>query len=458
MTPAPLAAALFALTLAACGGPSAEGPAPAAEAVPTGDGTTPAWAADDVIYEVNVRQYSPEGTFAAVTADLDRLDRMGVDILWLMPIHPVGEKNRKGGLGSYYSVRDYQGINPEFGSADDLRALVEGAHDRGMHVILDWVANHTAWDHPWMEAHPEWYTRDSVSGEVIPPVADWSDVADLDYDAPGLRAAMIDALEYWVRDFGLDGYRCDVAGFVPYDFWDSARVALDAIKPVFLLAEWEDPAIHSAFDMTYGWDFHHRMNEVAKGAMPLDSLDAYFAREGERFAPADYRMHFTSNHDENSWNGTVFERMGDGARAFAVLSFTVPGMPLVYSGQEAPMRERLSFFEKDTIRWDDYAWQDFYATLCALKEDVPALHAGAAGGPLRRLASGADDRLYAFARGADSEVLVLLNLSGEPVETTLAEVPPHPAYAEAFTGAKVAAAELARVSLEPWGYRVYSRP
>lgn len=420
----------------------------------TGDGSAPKWSQDDVIYEVNVRQYSPEGTFAAVTADLDRIERLGVDILWLMPIHPVGEKNRKGGLGSYYAVQDYKGINPEFGDEADLQALVDGAHRRGMHVILDWVANHSAWDNAWTTEHPDWYTRDSL-GQMQAPVADWSDVADLNYDAPGLRNAMADALAYWVREFDLDGYRCDVAGMVPYSFWDSVRTVLDQIKPVFMLAEWEDPAIHSAFDMTYAWDLHHRMNEVAKGAWPVDSIRSYYEGKGARFADEDYQMVFTSNHDENSWNGTVFERMGDAHKPMAVLSFTVPGMPLIYSGQEAPMRKRLSFFEKDSIDWNGHAYQDFYATLCSLKEEQEVLWNGAAGGPVKWLATDAKNRVLVFARGANDEVLVALNFGSNAVEDIAIEAPAGHAYAELFSGTKASGPQLASLDLEPYGYAVW---
>jgi glycosidase len=453
-----LMAGLSSISMLSCSSSSVETPAASQTASPVGDGTAPEWSKDDVIYEVNVRQYSPEGTFAAVTEDLERLDELGVDILWLMPIHPVGVEKRKGGLGSYYAVQDYKGINPEFGGEADLRALIEGAHERGMHVILDWVANHSSWDNAWISEHPDWYTKDSL-GQMQAPVADWSDVADLNYDHPGLRNAMVDALEYWVREFDLDGYRCDVAGMVPYDFWDSVRTELDQIKPVFMLAEWDDPAIHTAFDMTYTWDLHHRMNEIAKGNMPADSIRAYYEGAGSQFSDEDYRMLFTSNHDENSWNGTVFERMGDAHQAMAVAAFTLPGMPLIYSGQEAPMRERLAFFDKDTIQWDGYAYGAFYAELCALKEEQSALWNGIHGGPVRWLHAGDEEHasILVFARGENDEVLVALNFGAEAAEVTLAQ-PAGRVYEERFSGQKSSGEALASLRLEPYAYQVWVQP
>lgn len=451
-----LTAVLGTSALASCAADGGEGHSPggATQVQEQGDGTAPEWSKDDVIYEVNVRQYSPEGTFAAVTADLNRIQNLGVDILWLMPIHPVGVEKRKGGMGSYYAVKDYKGINPELGTEADFRALIAGAHKRGMHVILDWVANHSAWDNAWITEHPDWYTTDSL-GNMQAPVADWSDVADLNYDNPELRAAMIDALEFWVRDYDVDGYRCDVAGMVPYDFWDSTRVALDRIKPVFMLAEWDDPTIHSAFDMTYTWDLHHRMNEIAKGHMPADSLRAYYQGAGARFADQDYRMLFTSNHDENSWNGTVFERMGEAHKAMAVASFTLPGMPLIYSGQEAPMRKRLAFFEKDTIAWNGYAYRDFYASLCRLKADEQALWNGQYGGPVRWMPEAtASEEALAFARGANDEIVVALNFGGEDRELALGPVKGR-VYEELFSGQKASGEDLQSRSLQGFGYEVW---
>lgn len=272
---------------------------------------------------------------------------LGVDILWFMPIHPIGELNRKGSLGSYYSVRDYKAVNPEFGTMEDFKNLVNKAHELGFKVILDWVANHTSFDHQWATDHPEWYTRDE-KGNIVSPF-DWTDVADLKYDNnPALWDAMIDALKFWVVEANIDGYRCDVAGMVPVAFWEKARTELDAVKPVFMLAEDEGQRdlMKKAFDANYGWEFHHIMNNIAKGEKNAADVWAYFAKEDTLFAPTSFRMMMTSNHDENSWNGTEFERMGDGAKAFAVMAYTIPGFPMMYNGQEVALNKRLLFFEK----------------------------------------------------------------------------------------------------------------
>jgi glycosidase len=334
----------------------------------------PQWAAQATIYEVNIRQYTPEGTINAFREHLGRLDSMGVKILWIMPVQPIGKKNRKGPLGSYYSIQDYTSVNPEFGTITDFKALVKEAHERGMHVILDWVANHTAYDHPWTRQHPDWYTRDST-GAIVSPVADWSDVADLNYQKPGLRKAMRDAMRFWVEKAGVDGFRCDVAMMVPMDFWVKTRRSLDSLKDVFLLAEAEGPAFYQAFDMTYGWELHHLMNETAQGESSPARLMDYILHSDSAHGPADLRMYFTTNHDENSWNGTVFERLGANHRNFFVLAATLPhGMPLVYSGQEAGLDKRLRFFDKDTIPWGqrDSLYQ-FYHDLLHLKRSHPAL-------------------------------------------------------------------------------------
>ncbi|MFO7723570.1 MAG: alpha-amylase family glycosyl hydrolase [Bacteroidales bacterium] len=272
------------------------------------------WSKDAVIYEVNIRQYTEEGTFNAFLPHIPRLKEMGVDILWLMPVHPVGVLNRKGSLGSYYAVRDYRGVNPEFGTMDDLKNLVQQAHALGMKVILDWVANHTAWDHVWTETNPEYFEKDKKGGFISP--YDWTDVIALDYSNDAMRDSMIEALKFWVRVADVDGYRCDVAGMVPTDFWDDARKALEEIKPVFMLAEDEDnpDLLREAFDMNYTWKVHHLMTRIVKGESPASEFWTHFAWNDSVFNPGVYRMNFITNHDENSWNGTEFERMGDGVR------------------------------------------------------------------------------------------------------------------------------------------------
>ncbi|MEZ4908436.1 MAG: alpha-amylase family glycosyl hydrolase [Saprospiraceae bacterium] len=313
--------------------------------------TPPDWSKNATIYEVNLRQYTKEGTINAFIPNLQRLKDLGIDILWIMPPYPIGEKNRKGVLGSPYSISDYTEINPDLGTKQDFKNLVEEAHKLGLKVILDWVGNHTAFDHKWTVSHPDWYTKDSLGNITYPPTTDWTDVADLNYDNPDMRKEMIKDMEYWVKDFDIDGYRCDVAGFVPNDFWSAATDSLNKVKPnLFMLAEWDDPSLHySGFNMTYGWELHHILNEIAKGKMEPIMLDSFQMKDSERYPKEAYRMNFTTNHDENSWNGTVYERMGKAADAMTVLAFTWQGMPLVYSGQEAGLNKRLSFFDKDEI-------------------------------------------------------------------------------------------------------------
>lgn len=377
----------------------------------------PEWSKNANIYEVNIRQYSPEGTFNAFKEDLPRLKDMGVNILWLMPIHPIGELNRKGTLGSYYAVKDYKGINPEFGTEEDFRALVNEAHELGFKVIIDWVANHTAWDHPWTE-NKDWYTLTDEGG-FQPPVDDWSDVIDLNYDNSDMRAAMIDALEYWVREFNIDGYRCDVAGMVPTDFWVDVRKALDEIKPVFMLAEDGEPELlYKAFDMNYAWEYAHIIREIAKGEQTFNDLNDLFERDAERFPFNGYRMYFTSNHDENSWNGTDPGMYGDNFENFAVLSATVAGMPLIYNGQESILDKQLKFFEKDEIEWKNYEYQDFYKMLLSLNTDNEALWNGDHGAPMKLIES--PEGTYAFSRMKGSnKIMVAINNNSEATTITL---------------------------------------
>lgn len=419
----------------------------------------PEWSKDATMYELNVRQFSEEGTFEAIYDDLPRLKQMGVDVIWLMPIHPIGEKNRKGTLGSYYAVQDYKGINPHFGDEKSFKKLVDLTHEHGMKLIIDWVANHSAPDNVWVEqGHMDWYNLDSA-GNLQPTIGtDWWDVADLNYDSPGMRNAMIDAMEYWVREFDIDGYRCDVASWVPTDFWNDARAKLDEIKPVFMLAEAEDPGLHeNAFDMTYGWEFHHVMNEVAKGNRNADSIVDYFHREANRFSSSAYRLHFTSNHDENSWNGTEFERMGDGAMAFAVLAATVHGMPLIYNGQETSLKKRLEFFEKDAIQWTDMDKADFYTSLFNFKEANPALWNGDFGAYPEFLETNNPDVLAFVRKKGPNAVLVIINLSGEESKVKVDLKNCLGQYSELFTGTDITISKKkGKYKLKPWEYRVYS--
>jgi glycosidase len=422
----------------------------------TSEAHFPEWSADASIYEVNVRQYTPEGTFAAFAEHLPRLQELGVKILWFMPIHPISEKNRKGTLGSYYAVQDYKKVNPEFGTFEDFKALVEKAHSMGFKVILDWVANHTGWDGPWIENNPEWFTKDSL-GQIVSPVEDWSDVADLNYDVPEMRTAMIDALKFWVSEANIDGYRCDVAGMVPTNFWEDARAALDSIKPVFMLAEDESESelLVKAFNANYGWSFHHIMNQVAKGEAGVPEIEAYFEKADTTYAVGSFAMHFTSNHDENSWNGTEYERMGDAVKTMAVLSFTVPGMPLIYTGQEAGLNKRLAFFDKDQVDWSNLEMQAFYQKLVQLKKDNTALWNGSAGGYLHFLRIAEKNGVVAFTRQKDdNKIIVVMNLSAEPKENEVLCCSYSGEVVDYFSGEIINCDEKKKLALNPWGYKV----
>jgi glycosidase len=378
-----------------------------------------AWSRQAAIYELNLRQFSADGTLKAAMAELPRLKALGVDIVWLMPLQPIGAKNRKGTLGSYYSIRDYTAVNPEFGTLADARAFVQAAHAQGLKVILDWVANHTAFDHPWTREHKDWYKLDA-HGEIFPVTFNagqpneehWSDVTALNYDTPALRDAMIAAMQFWVRETDLDGFRCDVASLVPTPFWERARRELDAVKPMFMLAESDAVDLHrSAFDMTYSWDLARLFHEIGKGKAGAAELRDWAQKEPHGFPPSAYRMRFTTNHDFNSWNGTDAELYGDHYLPLAVLTFTLPGMPLIYNGQESRLTRRLEFFEKDPIAWKTYELRTFYAKLLALKHTHPALAAGQYGGALTLLDVG-NDRLFAFRRTlADDSVTVVVNLT-----------------------------------------------
>ncbi|HNJ90009.1 MAG TPA: alpha-amylase family glycosyl hydrolase [Chitinophagales bacterium] len=414
----------------------------------------PEWSKDKVIYEVNIRQYTPEGTFNAFTAQLPRLKQMGVGVLWLMPVQPIGELNRKGSLGSYYSISNYVTTNPEFGTLKDFKKLVDEAHKLGMYVILDWVGNHTAWDHPWITDHPEYYTTDK-NGKIQPPVADWTDVADLNYDNMQLRKAMIHDMAFWVKETNIDGFRCDVAMMIPDAFWQYAFNEMREIKPeLFMLCEAEGPQfVKDGFNMVYGWERHHAMNQIAKGKGTVDHLDSLVQKDIASYAPISYYMNFTSNHDENSWNGTEFERMGDGARAFAVLSATLPGMLLIYSGQEVGLDRRLKFFDKDSINWvDDKQFTPFYTKLINIKTQNQALWNGNYGGSYRRVAC-ENSGTYIFAREKDgNKVLVVANLTAEISNIVFANEAGK--YIDAMSGKKEKVKATEKMTLKPWEVKV----
>lgn len=415
------------------------------------------WTRNMVLYEINVRQFSQEGTFAGVDKALPQLKELGVNVLWFMPIYPIGVLNRKGELGSYYSIKDYKGVNPEFGTVDDLKALVAKAHDMGFHVILDWVGNHSAWDNQLAADFPEWYEKDSV-GKFISPF-DWTDVIQFDYTAQPLWDYMIGAMKFWVADVGFDGFRCDFPGLVPEEFWFRATTELNAIRPVLMLAEDEEHSylLERAFDMNYAWAHHHLMNAVASGQRKPASLDSMMQYELKRYAPDSYRLRFLTNHDENSWNGTIDEKLGDAQKAFAAYLFTVPGVPLLYNGQEADLDKRLKFFERDPIDWKESELRPFYTKLVHLRTSHPALRHGVEGGSFVTLKTN-QKNVYAYKRVKDdSEVLTILNLGIKPVTVMLMDGETSGIYKDLFADAEVEIAQGKKMQLEPWGYMVLAR-
>lgn len=431
----------------------------------------PEWTRNAVIYEVNLRQYTDSGNITSFARELPRLKELGVDILWFMPIHPISEVNRKGELGSYYAVKDYKAFNPEFGTIEQFKAVVDEAHKLGMKVILDWVPNHTGCDNAWVAEHPEWYSKND-KGEMYGPF-DWTDVYELNYDNREMRAAMVDALAFWLKEIDVDGFRCDVAMEVPTDFWDETRPQLDSVKSdIFMLAEASVPALSKhAFDMCYNWPMKDLFSEIAatagqytfkkegepmrtfaiKHAVAIDSL---LADQVAEYSKDSYMMNMITNHDLNSWEGTEFERLGNLTDAFAVLSYTLPGMPLIYTGQETGLNRAFEFFKKDKApTWEprnDYF--AFYQTLNNLKHENNALQAGEKGGKIERYPTTSDD-LYIFSRTADGEtVLVFTNLGN--AETAIEYVDATPqvdAKYNIFTGAT----EEYPTSLKPGEYRVY---
>jgi glycosidase len=422
--------------------------------------THPEWSKNATIYQINTRQFTDEGTFRAAEAHLPRLKELGAVILWLMPVQTIGEKNRKGTLGSPYAVKDYYAVEPDLGTLDDLKHFVRAAHAHGLYVILDWVANHTAWDCNLVTEHPEWYARDWKGDYRPTPWWDWVDIIDLDYDKPELRQYMTAAMKYWVSEVDIDGYRCDVAGFVPTDFWDTVRAELDTIKPVFMLAEWEARDLHAAaFDMTYAWSWNETMHRIAMGKGDLEQLRVYYAWNEKAF-PADImRMMFVSNHDKNSWEGTEFEQFGDALDAAIVLSVVGDGMPLIYSGQEAGNDKRLEFFERDPITWREHPQGELYRRLFALKRTNTALWNAHWGARMIAVPNTAGEGIFSFVRRNDQDkVFAIFNLSPDEHSVSFRESLCHGDYVDFFSGEKVPVKEFTTMRLAPWSYRLLLVP
>lgn len=429
-----------------------------------------------VIYEANIRQYSPAGTFDAFTQDIPQLKELGVKIIWLMPVYPISVKNRKatgGGfaadiedeeerkkmLGSYYAIADYSAVNPEFGSLEDFQELVDTAHENGMYVILDWVANHTGWDHPWIEDNPEYYTQNE-SGEIIDPLNPstgeswgWTDTADLNYDNKDLWKAMTAEMRYWVEQHDIDGFRADVAGEVPTEFWEQAIQEIEGVRPLFMLAESEDKDLfHNAFDMGYNWEGHHIMNEMAKGNLGVKEWDEYMQKIDSLYEEDDVLMNFVTNHDENSWSGTIKERMGDASETFLALTYAIPGMPLIYSGQEYDMNHRLKFFEKDTIPKTKGEVWPVMVKLGELKQQSAALHGGKNAAAYNRIKTSANDKVLAFERQKEGESLYYIaNMTASPIGFTL---PLAGSYEDYMKGVQLEIKEDQQIKFAPWEYKI----
>ena len=369
--------------------------------------TTIDWANGSNIYEVNIRQYTPEGTFAAFAKHLPRLRDMGVEILWFMPITPISLKEQLGTLGSYYACSSYTDINPEFGMLSDFKLLVNEAHGLGFKLIIDWVANHTGWDHEWTTTHADFYRKDTAGN--FTEKNGWQDVIDLDYTNYHMRQAMIAAMQFWVTNFNIDGFRCDMAHLVPLDFWLEARQKCDAIKPLFWLAECEEVAYHDVYDVSYAWAFMHASENFAKRTAELNSIYNVL-HDYSQYPNNGKKLFFTTNHDENSWNGTEYEKYGNAAKAFAVFTCTWGrGLPLIYSGQENPNFRRLKFFDKDVIDWQPQPQlHQFYKTLLSLHKTNAV-----ASGETFNLPTN-NKYVMAFLRKKEAEVvLVILNFSNE---------------------------------------------
>jgi len=434
-----------------------------------------------VIYEVNIRQYSPEGSFNAFTKDIPQLKELGVKIIWVMPIFPISQTKRKatGGdnskfasdmpkeeqhkyLGSYYAVSDFKKVNPEFGTIEDFRNLVQTAHENGIYVILDWVPNHTGWDHVWIKEHPEFYTK-NAKGEIIDPINPetgktwgWTDVADLNYDNQNLRKEMTADMLHWIKNENIDGFRCDVAGNVPLDFWKQAIPQLRKEKNIFMLAEAWEPALlkDNLFDMAYGWDGHHTLNKIAQGKETVKNFDAYIEKINKDYEANDILMNFVDNHDENSWNGTIKSRLGAAEEAMTALTYFMPGMPLIYSGNEYGLEHSLKFFEKDSIPKTKGKQWELRAKLGKIKNEMSALNGGKNKAAYKKITA-SNENVLAFERTKNGKkVIYLANLSAQAVEVS---IPVTGQYKDLMTGKPMSLNATQIYSMLPWQYYILTK-
>ena len=417
------------------------------------------WIQNTNVYEVNLRQYSQAGTIQAFQAELPRLKDMGVHTLWFMPITPIAQKNRKGTLGSYYACSDYMAVAEEFGTLEDFKRFVKKAHDMGFKVIIDWVANHTGWDHRWTTEHPDFYKRDPHTGD-FKIASGMDDIIELDFSNPALRAAMIEAMRFWITSCDIDGFRCDLAFWVQLDFWLEARASLEKTKVLFWLAESdpiENPTYFEAFDACYTWQWMRKMEDYYHRHPDMTGLIHLLRQYDQIGGPEAIRLWFTTNHDENSWNGTEYEKYGAAAKALAVFTCTWNGMPLVYSGQELPNHKRLEFFEKDVIGWHGrYELHGFYKALLELHFNHPALRTADNAVTTYLIETSHTAQVLAYMRrNVESEVLVLLNLSSESVECAIRDERIGGEFVELFKEQTEDFDEPLVLELAPWDYRVY---
>ena len=416
----------------------------------------PDWLKDATIYQINTRQFTEQGSLNAAKEQLPRLKTLGVDIIWLMPIHPIGEQNRKGLLGSPYSIQDYFGVSPELGSFNDLKAFVDAAHAQGMYVILDWVANHTAWDNPMLREHPDWYMKDHAGNLTSTPWFDWEDIIDLDYSNTELRKYMSSAMQFWVKEAGIDGYRCDAAGLVPLQFWQDVRQELEAIKPVFMLAEWEGRDFHyQAFDATYAWSWWRAVHDIAQGKTGLGKLYEYYSWNTGYYPEQAIRLNYVSNHDANAWEATQFEAFGDALEAVIALSVVGEGIPMIYNGQEAGNQKRLKFFERDPIQWQSHSVGDLYQQLFAIKKTNSALFNGKWGAPMVQVKNDKNDHVLSFIRAkGDNKVLAMFNLSDDEQTVELQSDYAQGKYIDALNQKAITINKQQTLTLAAWQFSI----
>ena len=423
------------------------------------------WSRQTTIYEVNIRQYTPDGTIPAFAAHLPRLKDMGVETLWFMPLTPIAQKNRKGSLGSYYACSDFISINSEFGTVEDFKTVVKQAHEMGFEIMIDWVANHTGWDHIWTTDHPEYYLIDPETND-FKKASGMDDIIELDYKNPDLRKAMIDAMRWWINEFDIDGFRCDLAFWVELNFWKEARTELEKTKKLFWLGELDpldNPEYMGTFDAAYTWTWMHKAKYFYHNGLTIADLDRVL-NNYEALGNHAMRAWFTSNHDENSWNGTEYEKYGDMALALAVFSCTWNGIPLIYSGQELPNRKRLEFFEKDVINWSEKndpiatGLHDFYKTLLTLHQIHPALRAGSNSIRTIRIKTSMDDQIFSFLKKKDErEVLVILNFSRNKNHFSITDTEVKGKFKEIFSNTFIDLENENIFETGAWGFKVYEK-